>query len=240
MTTVTTQPLSPINDLVGKLQATGQPLLEQAKTIKANDRLSPQAKQQDIQRLVEQNDQAMDATLETAKDEATAALTSAQKTFRAARAELNDRIAGLTGDELSVEKDAKQALIEPKRTRIAVEGAQLLEAYGGDDSELARWVLGVIESATNDEQDAKLMVDWLHRAGLKLAKKQSTNPDKHLTTTQLVADAHNQIFNSSKVRAAEAEIQAAKEKLDGVRSVRMNYLHQICENRDYRIKELQR
>ena len=98
--------------------------------------------------------------------------------------------------------------------------------------------MDTIEQAKDGGMDAKLTLDWLMRVGLRLAKTQSSDGMKYMTTAKLITDAHGEVFNSPRIKAAESNIKAAREKLDAVQGARMNFLPDIRRNRDYRIKEM--
>jgi len=214
------------------------PLLEQVRKIKADDRLSPSAKSADIAALVGGNDAMLDNAIEDAKDEATAALSSAQQSLAIAQNQFQDQIAGVGKDAGFTERSTILATVEPLRTRVATEGAQLLAAFGSDDDQTAHWVQDTIADVRNGGREARFLLDWLMRIGLHHMKNQSTNGDKFRTTSQLIIDAHDEIFDKSKIRSAESNIREARGKLDAVQAARMNFLHRIRGNRDYQIKEM--
>jgi len=238
MTTTQPKQLSPSGDILNRLQALGEPLLKSVAAIKRDDRLSPSAKSEDIAALVGGHDVMLDNAIEDARDEANSLLSSAQQSLTLAQNQFQDQIAGVGKDAGFTERSTILATIEPLRTRVAVEASQLLAAFGGDDGQVARWSMSVIEDAKNGGRESRFTLDWLRRVGLHHMKNQSQNGDKFLTTSQLITDAHSEVFDSSKIRAAKANIREAREKLDAVQSAQRNFLPDIRRNRDYRIKEM--
>jgi len=228
---------SPSIGLLGELQKLESPLMDSVPKIKRDNRLSESAKQVDIASMTKAHDASMEAVLQDAESEGKVLLSSAQEQLTAERAKLQDRIEGIDKSALTIQQDEQRAAVEAKRSRLAIEGEQLLRTFGGDDSEFARWSMSVIEQAQDGVMDARLQLDWLARVGLPIAKNQSTDREKFRMTNQLVSDAHAAVFDMSKIKAAEARILEARTKLDAAHYVRMNNLPQLRAIREKRIRE---